>query len=117
MLHIFGKTLPVKKKIVYSLISLFGINYNTSKQICQKVGINPSVRIDYLKKNKLNKLVQYIDQNLIIEKHLKKLLILNKQQLVNMKSTRGLRNLKGLPVRGQRTHTNRKTSRKIKNRI
>ena len=117
MLYIFGKTIPVNKKITYSLTNIFGINSYNSKKICKNIGINPSVRIDSLKKNQIRELIQYIDQHLTIEQDLKKNIILNKKNLVKMKSYRGLRNLSGLPVRGQRTHTNRKTSKKLKNKI
>lgn len=117
MLYIFGKTIPVNKKVIYSLTYLFGINSYSSKKICKNIGINPSVRINSLKKSQIRQLIQYIDQNLIIEQDLKKNLILKKKNLVNIKNHRGLRNLKGLPVRGQRTHTNRKTSKKLKNKI
>jgi len=117
MLYIFGKTIPTDKKIIYSLTKLFGINFYNSKKICKNVGINPSVRINSLKKNQIRKIIQYIDQNLIIEQDLKRNYILNKKNLINIKSIRGLRNLNGLPVRGQRTHTNRKTSKKLKNKI
>lgn len=117
MLYIFGKTIPVNKKIIYSLTNIFGINSYNSKKICKNIGINPSVRINSLKKNQIRKLIQYIDQNLVIEQDLKRNIILNKKNLINIKSYRGLRNLQGLPIRGQRTHTNSKTSKKLKNKI
>lgn len=117
MLYIFGKNIPINKEIIYSLTHLFGINRYNSKKICKNIGINPSVSVNSLKKRKIRKLIQYIDQNFIIEQNLKKKLILKKQKLIDMKSTRGLRNLQGLPIRGQRTHTNKKTSKKLKNKI
>jgi small subunit ribosomal protein S13 len=117
MLYIFGKSIPVEKKIIYSLTHFFGINLFYSKKICKNMGINPSVRINSLKKSKIRKLIQYIDQNVIIEQNLKKNLVLKKKKLVEIKSYRGLRNLQGLPVHGQRTHTNKKTSKKLKNKI
>ena len=117
MLYIFGKTIPTTKKISYSLINLFGINFYNSKKICKNIGLNPSVRINSLKKVQIKKLTKYIDKNLTIEKDLKKKLIFQKKNLINIKTNRGLRNFKGLPVRGQRTHTNCKTKRKLKNKI
>jgi len=117
MLYIFGKNIPIEKKIVHSLTHLFGINLFKSNQVCKNMGINPSVRMNSLKKSKIRKLIQYIDQNIVIEQNLKKNLILKKQKLVEIKSYRGLRNLQGLPIRGQRTHTNKKTSKKLKNKI
>lgn len=117
MLYIFGKQLPVTKKIINSLVNIFGINFYQSKKICRKIGFNPSVRIKSLKKVQINKLIKYIDKNLLIEQDLKKKKIQNKKNLINIKTVRGLRNLKGLPVRGQRTHTNSKTCKKLKNKI
>ena len=81
--------------------------------MCKNIGINPSIRIDSLNNIQIKKLKQYIDKSLIIEKNLKKIIIKNKQDLIDIKNIRGLRNLKGLPVRGQRTHTNAKTQKKL----
>lgn len=112
MLYIFGKTIPVNKKLIYSLTYLFGINSYNSKQICKNIGVNPSVRVNSLKKSQIRKLIQYIDKHLVIEQDLKKQLLLQKKNLITIKMARGLRTLKGLPVRGQRTHTNCKTIKK-----
>lgn len=113
MLHIFGKTLPVEKKILVSLPYIFGINLAHAKKICHQIGLNPSVRIKFLKKNQIRQLTNYINKHMLIEQDLKKKLTGYKQNLVSIKTCRGLRNLKGLPVRGQRTHTNKKTIGKL----
>lgn len=113
MLHLFGKTVPMDKKILYSLTYLFGINYAQAHKICYQIGLNPSVRVQTLKKGQIRQLIHYIGKYLLIEQDLKKQLIGAKQNLVALKTCRGLRLLKGLPVRGQRTHTNRKTIQKL----
>ena len=117
MLYIFGKTIPVDKTILHSLTYLFGINFYNSKKICKHIGLNPSVRVNTLKKSQIRKLIQYIDKYFMIEQDLKKYITLKKQNLITMKTYRGLRRLKGLPIRGQRTHTNSKTAKKLVNKI
>ena len=113
MLYIFGKVIPTDKKIKYSLTNLFGINLNKSTKICKNIGINPSVSINSLKKNQIRTLIEYLDKNFLIEQDLKKKLRSEKKSLINIKHYRGLRRLRGLPVRGQRTHTNKKTAKKL----
>ena len=76
------------------------------------MGINPSIRVHSLKKSQIRQLSKYIRKYFLIEQDLRKQLNLQKQKLITIKTCRGLRNLKGLPVRGQRTHTNRKTIQK-----
>ena len=115
MLHIFNKTISNKNKILYSLIDIYGINKYQSKKICQKIGVNTLIKINKLKKNQLNNIVKYIKKNLKIEyllKIYKKKIILKKY----LKTRRCIatRLLKGYPVRGQRTRSNAKTSKKLK---
>lgn len=117
MLYIFGKTIPVDKTILHALTSLFGINLYNSKKICKYIGLNPSVRVNTLKKSQIRQLIQYIDKYLLIEQDLKKDITVKKQTLITMKMSRGLRRLKGLPIRGQRTHTNSKTAKKLVHKI
>lgn len=114
MLYIFGKTIPVDKTILHSLTYLFGIHLYNAQKICAHIGLNPSVRVNTLKKSQIRKLIQFIDQHLMIEQDLKKEITLKKQHLITMKTYRGLRRLRGLPIRGQRTHTNSKTAKKLK---
>lgn len=113
MLYIFDKTIPIDKTILHSLTYLFGINSFNSKRICENIGLNPSVRVNTLNKNQIRKLEAYIDKNLLIEQDLRKQLTIRKKNLINIKTYRGLRSLRGLPVRGQRTHTNYKTIRQL----
>ena len=116
MLHIFGKTLPTKKNIFYSLQKLFGVNSSNSLKICKKNSFNPNSRINKLKLIQQKRLVKFIDSNLIIEQDLKKILFSNKNQLLKIKHNRGIRNFNGLPVHGQRTKTNAKTKKRLKQR-
>ncbi len=117
MLYIFDKAISNSKSILYSLTFLYGINKYQSKRICKNIGINPKTTINQLKKNQLNRLINYINKNIKIEQLLKKIKKDNFNNLLNIKTNRGIRHNLGLPVRGQRTHTNAKTSKKLKNTI
>ena len=114
MLHIFGKTIPTKKNIFYSLQKLFGVNNFNSLKICKKNGFNPISKINKLKLLQKKRLVKSIDSSFTIEQDLKKILFDNKEQLLKIKHNRGIRNFNGLPVHGQRTKTNAKTKKRLK---
>ena len=117
MLYIFDKTISDSKSIQYSLTILYGLNKYKSIKICKNIGINPQTTINSLKKNQLNRLINYINKNIKIEQLLKKEKKDQINYLLNMKNNRGIRRNLGLPVRGQRTHTNAKTSKKLKNNL
>nr|YP_010507877.1 ribosomal protein S13 [Phytophthora asparagi]UXG55991.1 ribosomal protein S13 [Phytophthora asparagi] len=114
MLFIFNKTISDSKSILYSLTIIYGINEYQSKKICKNIGINPQITLNKLKNNHVNRLINYINRNLKVEQLLKKSKTERLNELVEIKSNRGIRQSQGLPVRGQRTHTNAKTSKKIK---
>ena len=113
MLYIFDKEISNSNSILYSLTVLYGINIFQSKRICKNIGINPQTTINKLKKNQLNRLINYINKNIKIEQLLKKLKKDQLNKLLDIKTNRGIRRNFGLPVRGQRTHTNAKTSKKL----
>jgi small subunit ribosomal protein S13 len=115
MLYIFDKAISNSNSILYSLTVLYGINQYQSKKICKNIGINPQTTINQLKKNQLNRLINYINKNIKIEQLLKKERKDIKNHLLMIKTNRGIRSNLGLPVRGQRTHTNAKTSKKLRN--
>lgn len=116
MLYIFDKAISNSNNILYALTVLYGINRFQSKRICNNIGINPQTTINNLKKNQLNRLINYINKNIKIEQSLKKIKKDKLNDLLNIKTNRGIRLNYGLPVRGQRTHTNAKTCKKIKNK-
>lgn len=115
MLRILNKKLPKSKKIVYSLIEIYGINIFQSKKICKNIGLNPNIITDKIKNYHSNRLKNYIKKNLVIENFLKEEKKIKIKLLLNSKNIRGIRKYYGLPVNGQRTHTNAKTSKKFKN--
>ena len=100
--------------MLYSLTILYGINKFQSNKICKNIGINPQITLNKLKNNHVNRLIIYINKKLKVEQILKKLKTERLNELVEIKSNRGIRQSQGLPVRGQRTHTNSKTSKKLK---
>lgn len=114
MLYIFNKTLPDSKNILYALMHLYGINRYQSNKICANIGVNPLTTINKLKTNHVNRLTNYIKKNIKIEQHLKQLKKNEQKKLLEIKTIRGIRKSLGLPVRGQRTHTNAKTCKKFK---
>ena len=114
MLYIFNKTISKSINIVYALTILYGVNVSQSQKICKNIGINPQITVNKLKKNHLNKIINYLNKNIKIEHFLKKEKKNDINQLLNIKINRGIRYSQGLPVRGQRTHTNAKTIRKLK---
>ena len=114
MLYIFNKTISDSNNILYSLTVLYGINKYQSKKICKNIGINPQITINKLKTNHVNRLIKYINKNIKIEQLLKKQKKDQLNNLLNIKTVRGIRLSQGLPVRGQRTHTNASTAKKLK---
>jgi small subunit ribosomal protein S13 len=117
MVYLFDSELPENKSIFFALTSIFGIGKSNSRIICKKLGFSNNLKIKSLSKEQIQALISAIEfSNLILVADLKKFKSLNIKKLVTIKSYRGLRLKQGLPVRGQRTHTNARTSRKkIKN--
>jgi small subunit ribosomal protein S13 len=114
MIYIFESELSKNKPVFLALKYIYGINKFNSFLICKKLGFSKNLKIKSLSKDQLNKLVITIEHlEIKLASDLKKLKILNTKKLISIKSYKGLRKFKGLPVRGQRTHTNAKTSRKM----
>jgi small subunit ribosomal protein S13 len=111
-LSIFGCTLPAKKKVVYSLSKLYGIGVPCAQKICRKLALLPTLKIIDLTDRQQYNLVKLIKEKYIIENQLTELLISSIQFYSNNGSLRGYRLRNGLPVNGQRSHTNGKTARK-----
>lgn len=116
MLQILDKKLPDKKQVKYSLGTIYGIDLWNAEHICKQTGINPTVTMGALRRGQSSKIVTYVTENVEIEQDLRNILKDRMSILREIKSYRGLRNWQGLPVRGQRTHTNSKTKRKYVNK-
>jgi small subunit ribosomal protein S13 len=113
MVRILGNNLPNKKKIYIALTSIYGIGLSTALKILNKLNINPTVKSVDLTETNVSALRDLLETSEFkLEGDLKRLISLNIKRLIDINSTRGRRHLKGLPVRGQRTRTNSRTSRK-----
>ena len=113
MIYLLNTYLNNNKKVSTALSSLYGINKKLSFQICADLGIGEDIRIKQLKSSLINSLTQFIYQNFITGAELKRLIRRDIRRLVDISSYRGFRHIRGLPVRGQRTHGNARTSRKF----
>ena len=115
MLYLLETKLPENKSVHFALTNVYGIGQNTASIICKKLGFSVNLKIKDLTQEQIVEILQLIDlSNLTLNNELKKLKALTLKQLVSIKSYKGLRRVRGLPVRGQRTHTNAKSSRKNK---
>lgn len=113
MIYLFESELPENKSVLLSLIHIYGLGKFYSLSICKRLGFSTNLKIKNLSKEQLNKLTRAIEYlNIELASDLKKSRILLTKKSIFIKSYKGLRKTRGLPVRGQRTHTNAKTSRK-----
>jgi len=109
MARISGVDLPREKRVEIGLTYIYGIGLTTSKQILTATGVNPDTRIKDLTEEEVVHLREYIDRNLKVEGDLRREVSQNIKRLMEIGCYRGLRHRRGLPVRGQRTHTNART--------
>jgi small subunit ribosomal protein S13 len=107
--RITGVDLPREKRVEIGLTYIYGIGLTTSKVIVRETGINPATRVRDLTEEEVVRLREYIDRNLKVEGDLRREVSQNIKRLMEIGCYRGLRHRKGLPVRGQRTHTNART--------
>jgi len=104
--RIAGVDLPREKRVEIGLTYIFGVGLTTSQQILRESGINPDTRVRDLTEEEVVRLREYIDKNLKVEGDLRRETAQNIKRLMEIGCYRGLRHRRGLPVRGQRTHTN-----------
>ena len=109
MARLVGVDLPRDKRIEVGLTYIYGIGLTTSKQILAATGVNPDTRVKDLTEDELSKLRDYINANLTTEGDLHREVSQNIKRLMEIGCYRGLRHRRGLPVRGQCTHTNART--------
>lgn len=116
MPRLAGVDIPGKKRVVIALTYIYGIGLTTSKKILGDAGIDESVRADDLDDNQVAKIREIIDSKCRVEGDLRREVQENIKRLKDMGAYRGMRHIKGLPCRGQRTHTNART-RKGRKRV
>jgi small subunit ribosomal protein S13 len=111
MARIAGVDLPREKKVEIGLTYIFGIGRKTAQKILEASGVSPAQRVRDLNDSDLNKLRQEIERNHRVEGALRTEVAMNIKRLMDIGSYRGTRHRRGLPVRGQRTHTNARTKK------
>ena len=109
MARLVGVDLPRDKRVEIGLTYIYGIGLTTSKKILAETGVDPDVRCNDLTEDDLTKLRDYIQNNLTVEGDLHREVSQNIKRLMEIGCYRGLRHRRGLPVRGQSTHTNART--------
>lgn len=113
MVYLFESELPENKSVFLSLMHIYGLGKFHSSLICKRLGFSKNLEVKNLSKEQVNKLIKTIEHlNINLASDLKKSKILSTKRLISIKSYKGLRKARGLPIRGQRTHTNAKTSKK-----
>jgi small subunit ribosomal protein S13 len=113
MVRILGNNLSNKKKIYIALTCIYGIGISTSKKVLNELKIDLNLKVADLTEINIAGLRDILETDQFkLEGDLKRLISLNIKRLIDINSVRGRRHLKGLPVRGQRTRTNNRTSRK-----
>ncbi|MBI1253884.1 MAG: 30S ribosomal protein S13 [Hyphomonas sp.] len=109
MARIAGVNIPTNKRVIIALRYIHGIGPSFAKEICEKVGVEESRRVNQLTDAEVIKIRETIDAGYMVEGDLRRDTSMNIKRLMDLGCYRGLRHRKKLPVRGQRTHTNART--------
>jgi small subunit ribosomal protein S13 len=109
MARLAGVDLPAKKRTEIGLTYIYGIGRTRALSLCHRAGVNPGTKIADLTEEEVNAIRQLLEAEGSVEGDLRKEISLNIKRLIEMGAYRGLRHRRGLPVRGQRTHTNART--------
>ena len=109
MARIAGVNIPTQKRVEIALTYIFGIGRTSAKDICQKVGIPAERRVHELTDDEVAQVRNAVDNEYQVEGDLRREISMNIKRLMDLGCYRGLRHRRGLPVRGQRTHTNART--------
>ena len=115
MLYLLETNLPNQKSVGFALTNVHGIGKSTAFLICKKLGFSMNLKVKDLSQEQIIDIIQLVDSlELLLNNELKKSRSLILKNLIDIKSYRGLRRVRGLPVRGQRTHTNARSAKKRK---
>ena len=109
MARIAGVNIPTQKRVLVALRYIHGIGPAKAQEICDKVGIAENRRVHDLTDSEVIQIREVIDRDYLVEGDLRREVAMNIKRLMDLGCYRGLRHRKGLPVRGQRTHTNART--------
>ncbi len=117
MPRIAGVDIPKSKKIVTSLTYIYGIGKSTSLEILEKAEVDPDKRAGELSADEVQRIRKVIDEEYKVEGALRSEVQRNIKRLMDIKAYRGLRHMRGLPVRGQRTHSNARSRKGPRNKL
>ena len=109
MARIAGINIPTQKRVEIALTYVFGIGRTTASDLCKKLNIPAERRVSELMEDELTRLREMIDADVVVEGDLRRKTAMDIKRLMDLGCYKGLRHRKGLPVRGQRTHTNART--------
>ena len=109
MARISGVNIPTGKRVVIALTYIHGIGATSARKICERVGIPSERRVNDLTDEELARVRDMIDQDFQVEGDLRRERAMNVKRLMDLGCYRGIRHRRGLPVNGQRTHTNART--------
>jgi small subunit ribosomal protein S13 len=109
MARIAGVDLPRRKHVAFALPYIYGIGKSNAKVICKKAGVDPSKKVEELTDSEVKSIREAIEAEFKVEGDLRREVQMNIKRLMDLGCYRGLRHRKGLPVHGQRTHTNART--------
>ena len=109
MARISGADIPREKRLEISLTYIYGIGRTTSQQVCAATDIDPNTRVRDLTDEEVSRIRSWVDQNLKVEGDLRREVAQDIKRKMEIGCYQGLRHRKGLPVHGQRTHTNART--------
>jgi small subunit ribosomal protein S13 len=109
MARIAGVDIPREKRLEISLTYIFGIGKSTAQKMCAYLGLNTSTRARDLTEDEVNRIRVWVDQHLTVEGDLRRDIQQDIKRKIEIGSYQGIRHRKGLPVNGQRTHTNART--------
>ena len=109
MARIAGVDIPRDKRLEISLTYIFGIGRPTAQKICEATGLNINTRVRDLTEDEVNRIRAWVDQNITVEGDLRRDVQQDIKRKIEIGCLQGVRHRKGLPVRGQRTHTNART--------
>lgn len=111
MARIAGIDLPKEKRIIVGLTYIYGIGLSNSQRILRDAGVDPNIRVKDLSNEDVTKIRNVVTKDYKVEGALRTEVTMNLKRLMDIGCYRGLRHRRGLPVRGQRTHTNARTRR------
>lgn len=111
MVRLLGVVLPDNKRVEYALTLIYGIGWSNSRKILNQAKIDRNTKVSKLTEDEFKKIIAFIEENYKVEGELREEINENLKRLREIGSYRGIRHIKGLPVRGQRTRSNARTKR------